>query len=127
MRRIVRTFGGRSIFSGIGGDRLTVVRWDKHRPLAFDNIVLVTPAESREHARRELAAYHPRFVGHVEALLARAHEPETDDDEAEEERCPPRSSLRRGLTTEVVAWHLRRFGCCYPVVRDKIRTHELPI
>jgi len=82
MEKVVTLQGGRSIFSGIADfDRLTVGRWNSALPWSFDNLVILTYAEHREHNRRCLADYHAGYVDHVEAhLLARdtggvGHEP----------------------------------------------------
>ena len=122
MRTAMSKMGDRSMLSGIGGERLTVARWDPCRPLGLRNLILLTHAESRQHALRQLSDYHPRFVEHVERLLLQEVSSEQDD-------YPPMSPHTRGFSNDAAAWHLRKFGVVHPVITNKDmprRTDKVP-
>jgi hypothetical protein len=123
MQELVRLQGGRSIFTGVSDpERLTVARWDRSRPWCFANLVLLTHAEAREHNRRTLRDYHRAYVRHVETRLLLPANGASDSAEQEEPAAcpsyPPKSSHKRGLTSEVAMWYLEHFRVMYPTLRS---------
>jgi hypothetical protein len=82
----------------------------------MDNLLFCTEAEGREHGRRELAAYNPLFMQHVETLLLR---------DGSEDDFPPLAAAGKGFSREAAAWHLRKFGDVYPVRRSGERTDRV--
>jgi hypothetical protein len=114
MDRVVRRFGSRSVFSGVGCvDRLTVAVWNRDVPVGLGNVVVCTHAEAAQHNRRSRGEYHPRFAEHVETRLladADSHAP-----------FPPMSEFARGITCDAMAWFLRNFGTPHPLVSSPSR------
>lgn len=131
MEEVATLQGGRSIFSGIAdSDRLTVGRWNGALPWSFANLVILTHAEHREHKRRDLSHYHTAYVGHVEANLLKGDTRGVDREPAlVPEACPPKSLHKRGMTTDVVCWYIRKFGVMHPLLHkgsDAARPNSVP-
>ena len=117
MRGLLAHFGTRSVLSGVQG-RLTVVRWDRSRPTAFDNVVLMTEAEAREHGRRRVTDYHPPFAEHIANRL-RAFTGGDDPPLDESDMYPPVSSRTKGFSPEAAVWHAKRFGSVHPAIKAR--------
>lgn len=119
MQALVAQQGARSIISGIEGrERLTVARWDCSRPWSFENLVIVSLAESRAHNARCLESYHPKYVHHVEQNLLLLEDGPVPAPQGVSVRphYPPTSQHKRGITTEVASWYLEHFQVMYPTM-----------
>ena len=79
MEELVAKQGGRSVFSGIVDlERLTICRWDNSQPWCFQNLVILSFAESRDHNKTSLKNYHLAYVNHVEAHLLLLPDPDAE-------------------------------------------------
>ena len=136
MESFVQCCGSRSLLSGISGiGKLTLARWDCNKPPGLNNVIICTHAEAREHNRRGLGGYHPRFVDHVNTRILTLNDIESEDDSQDDSQCesgddnqddsqdesqdksqiyPPLSPFKRGLALEVVAWFVKRLNITHP-------------
>jgi hypothetical protein len=118
MQRFLGHFGFRSIISGVRR-RLTVVRWDPSRPSGFDNAVLMTEAESREHKKRRYTEYNEQFAAHVESLLRAFIGEGSGPRGTPEEWYPPPADRTKGFPPEAAVWHALRFGAVHPATKSR--------
>ena len=115
---LINKFGARSVISGVQA-HLTVVQWDPKRTLGFENVVLMTESEGREHNKRGIGDYHEAFVSHIESLLASSGQ--RGDTEEDYEMYPPLSKQTRGFSREAAMWHAKRFGVVHPAGTSSVR------
>ena len=118
MESFVQCCGSRSLLSGISGiGKLTLARWDCNKPPGLNNVIICTHAEAREHNRRGLGGYHPRFVDHVNTRIITLadNDNQCDNDSQDESQIyPPLSPFKRGLALEVVTWFVKHLDITHP-------------